>query len=76
MIPFTGEVMTCVICKCQQRSDPNVESQWRCIELDGVRFYACPKEFPPDGASAAAFERAYGKVLVNAVKMFRDRRRK
>jgi hypothetical protein len=60
---FTGELMTCVMCGAEQQSDPDVESDWRCIEVCGVRGYACPDEFPPDGAGKEEFEEAYLKVL-------------
>jgi hypothetical protein len=58
-----GEVMTCILCGATQRSDPHVESQWRGLQVDGVMYYACPAEFPPDGSSAKAFEVAYLWVL-------------
>lgn len=56
---FRGELMTCVLCGRQEQSDPAVESDWRVMEADGVAYYACPNEFPPDGASRAEFKRAY-----------------
>jgi hypothetical protein len=65
---FVGELMTCCICGDQQRSDPKAESNWRVIVLDGVAYYACPKEFPADDASAMAFQRAYHKFLYRAMK--------
>ena len=66
-VPFMGEMMTCVMCGRQQKSDPLTQSQWRAIEADGVRYYACPAEFPPDTASSAAFQLAYNRVLARIV---------
>ncbi len=60
---FQGEMMTCALCGKQQQSDPHAESQWRCIEADGVSHYVCPAHFPPDGASAEQFKGAYIKVF-------------
>lgn len=65
--PFVGELMTCVCCLKQQRSDPKTESQWRAIDFEGVRYYACPDEFPPDGATALEFELAYTAVFRNII---------
>lgn len=60
---FAGELMTCVMCGAQRKSDPTANSDWRAVTVDGETFYACTKEFPPDGASAAEFEAAYDKVI-------------
>lgn len=62
-IPFLGQEMVCIMCGRQQRSDPHVESQWRCIMVDDVSYYVCPAEFPPDDANKEAFTAAYIKVL-------------
>ena len=62
-LPFMGEMMTCVMCGATRRSDPHVESQWRGIQLDEKRYYACPAEFPPDGSSTEAFKVAYLRVM-------------
>jgi hypothetical protein len=60
---FSGEVMVCVVCSAQRRSHPGVESDWRCVIVDGERFYVCPGEFPPDGAGREAFREAYLEVM-------------
>jgi len=60
---FQGELMICVVCGRIELSKPNHSSNWRAIDLNGKRVYACPNEFPPDDAPAADFERAYVKVL-------------
>ncbi len=60
---FSGEMMTCVVCGAERRSHPAVESDWRCVIVDGERFYVCPAEFPPDGAGREAFREAYLKVM-------------
>ena len=61
--PFTGQLMTCVVCGKQAISNLNIESQWRYLELDNDGFYACPDEYPPDGSGKKAFESAYMAVL-------------
>lgn len=58
-VPFQGETMTCVCCGKTQQSDPGISSDWRAVDADGVRYYACPDEFPPDGATTLEFELAY-----------------
>lgn len=69
-IPFTGELMTCVMCGREQRSDPKVESNWRVLQLgEGERYYACPDEFPPDGSDSDAFKEAYSRVLMHIVEL-------
>lgn len=55
--------MTCVVCGATKRSHPQVESNWRAIELDENRFYACPDEFPTNGSGKNAFKAAYETVL-------------
>ena len=62
-IPFMGEVMTCALCNKAQKSDPKIESNWRMLELNGQRFYVCPKHFPSDRASAREFSKAYQHVI-------------
>lgn len=60
---FTGQLMKCVVCNKQLRSHPEVETQWRCVEIDGRRFYACPREFPKDNKGKEAFQQAYQVVI-------------
>lgn len=63
-LPFTGETMVCALCSKVKKSDPAVSSDWRIIELDGQRFYVCPKHFPPDNrATVASFSKAYQHVI-------------
>lgn len=62
-LPFMGEMMTCVLCGKKETSDPEKKSNWRAVDFDGERFYACPQEFPRDGASVAAFTDAYNRVF-------------
>jgi hypothetical protein len=67
-LPFSGEMMLCVLCGRTERSDPAVNSQWRMVEMDGqARFYACPQHFPPDDGDAKAFEVAYLEFLTVAM---------
>lgn len=71
--PFTGELMTCVVCELKQRSDPANRSNWRAIELaDGTRYYACPAHFPADGATSEAFKNAYTEVFMAVVLRYRQ----
>lgn len=40
---FQNELMTCVVCGNQQQSDPAVESNWTCFEINETeRYYCCP----------------------------------
>lgn len=55
--------MTCCVCGKQQRSNSKIKSQWRAIQLDNTLVYACPNEFPRDGASKEAFSTAYQLVI-------------
>ena len=63
MTVFKDELMTCVMCGRQERCVPNISSQWRCIELENRKFYACPNEFPSDDSSAEEFKEAYIKII-------------
>lgn len=40
---FQGEMMTCIMSGETKRSDPNFESGWDCIEIDGSRYYVSAK---------------------------------
>ena len=60
---FAGELMHCVLCNKEQKSDPAVNSQWRAASVDGRTFYACTDHFPPDGASKEAFAEAYARFI-------------
>lgn len=62
-LPFMGETMTCTMCSKVQPSDPKIESQWRAVEVDGTRYYACPDHFPPDTGTREQFRQAYVAVL-------------
>ena len=62
-MPFTGELMTCVVCGRTEESHPLVKSDWRYIEIDEIGFYACPEEFPSDGATKRDFQTSYEVVL-------------
>jgi hypothetical protein len=65
---FSGEVMTCVVCGAKRRSHPAVESDWRCVIVDGERFYVCPNEFPSDDLGREEdFREAYRLVLVKVL---------
>ena len=70
-LPFTGEIMICVMCGKMQQSDARVESNWRGVVLAGKTFYACTEHFPPDGSSAKAFEEAYRRFLLRAIGIVR-----
>ena len=61
--PFRGELMTCVVCGATERAGPGMSSNWRAVDIDDERFYACPRELPPDGASAKAYKKAYRRLL-------------
>lgn len=60
---FSGVLMTCVVCGATLRSHPEAESNWRCLEIDASDFWACPAEFPSDGATKEKFEAAYSSVI-------------
>lgn len=62
-MPFTGELMICVVCGVQMQSHLEANTDWRCLELDGKIFYCCSDEFPPDGSSQKSFQTAYELAL-------------
>lgn len=68
MLPFMGETMTCCMCGREAISDPEVESNWRAIDVDGKRYYVCPKHFPADDASVDAFSEAYLEIFRSILK--------
>lgn len=64
---FTGEMMKCIMCGQEQQSDPDVESGWTCVEMDGSFFYVCPREIPKPGLRykeryTAAWERIFRRI--------------
>lgn len=61
---FQSEAMTCVMCGKVQIAHPDVESNWRCIQMDEDKYYACTDHFPPDGSPKEAFTHAYMLVLL------------
>jgi hypothetical protein len=66
-VPFTGEMMSCVLCHARARSDPRVSLGWRCWVLDGHdHFYICPDHVPPEGV--ANREQAFTDLYVRACK--------
>lgn len=42
---FQGDLMSCDLCKREQRSDPTVESGWYQLVIDTVPRYFCPRCF-------------------------------
>lgn len=60
---FQGELMTCCMCGKQQQSDPDQNSDWRIVQVNGQQHYVCTDHFPPDDADAGAFSEAYQKIL-------------
>lgn len=71
---FTGEMMICSICKKKEQSDPNVESGWTLIELDGYRFYVCPKHLGNRSWTSEQHTKAYIKVLTKLSKKVQRKR--
>jgi len=67
-LPFTGEMMVCVMCGAMHRSDPGIESGWTCIVADGQPFYVCPDELPAGPASKEEFAAAYKKILIRILR--------
>lgn len=62
--PFQGELMTCVMCGKQHKSDPHVESNWTTIDMGGQRWYICPDELPLNKtATRWDFKRAYERIF-------------
>jgi len=49
---FQGENMRCEVCSTEKKSNPDVESNWTCVELGGdwgtLLLYVCPKHYLPD----------------------------
>lgn len=58
-MPFTDELMTCVVCGRQERSQPRVSSDWRNLQVDACSFYVCPDEFPDANPSQQEYKKAY-----------------
>lgn len=58
-MPFMGEMMRCVVCGRQERSNPRISSNWRMLQIDKHSFYVCPDELPEEGASSTEYRKAY-----------------
>jgi len=63
--PFLGQRVKCALCEATHHFAPDEPpTDWRAIGVDeGHVQPICPAHFPPDGASAEAFEAAYLTVL-------------
>jgi hypothetical protein len=62
---FQGEEMACCMCSRKQMSEAGVESNWRCIEVNGTACYVCPVHFPSDGSPSWKFKKAYDRILAH-----------
>lgn len=87
---FSGQ-LTCIVCDRQEVPQPHQHSNWRCIEVEGQKYYACPDEFPADTAGKDKFKTAYqlvvaccindlnrqksGVVTLNEIELYRAKRR-
>jgi|ERR1051326_6928123 hypothetical protein len=62
-----AEILRCCVCGDEHRSDLDGCSGWHALDVGGLRFMFCPKEYPSPGASAEACatakRRAQDKVL-------------
>ncbi|HSF80935.1 MAG TPA: hypothetical protein VLA49_06855 [Anaerolineales bacterium] len=69
LIPFGGSKMECVLCGATEKSprDPDIICDWRAVQLASDVFYACPDEFPPDGADDQSLEAAYRRFIEAAL---------
>lgn len=68
--PFQGEEMQCCMCSKKQMSDPNVESNWTLIQLDGFAVYVCPaclQDSPQ--AKRGHYKTVYAKVVRRALRL-------
>jgi hypothetical protein len=61
---FQGELMRCIMCGKQQRSNPKKESDWTCIEQDGRFYYICPKELAAAHQGKEKYDRAYQRFML------------
>lgn len=69
---FQSEEMICVMCGKVQPADPDVNSDWRCIQMGDAKYYDCTDHFPPDGASADAFKLAYLQVFAKIAQVLQS----
>lgn len=62
---FTGELMQCALCGKIEKSDPQVENDWRVVELAyDIAFYVCPDHFPDKDGAEQDWVKAYRAVLL------------
>lgn len=62
-VPFMGELMHCCVCDFEKISDPQVQSGWTCLSVDGVRYYVCVGCVPAAREGTKQFERAWGRIF-------------
>lgn len=62
-LPFQGELMVCILCGKQKKSDPAVESGWTHLDFGGMGIYFCPDHLPGAGATRQDHQRAYEKIF-------------
>lgn len=60
---FQGEMMQCIMCGKEEKSDPAVESDWTCVEAGSAGYYVCPDELPKKGAVKQQYTIAWNKIL-------------
>jgi hypothetical protein len=63
------------MCNAELQSDPAVDSQWRCLEANGIPFYVCPLHLPADGSPSWKFTKVYKRVLRRVQELLRQRPR-
>lgn len=70
---FTNVTVVCVLCRKQQFLAANVTTDWRCVEIDGRPFYACPAHFPSDDTGTSAqFEAVYTRLIRRGLEMMQE----
>lgn len=59
---FRGEIMHCIMSGAKKKSNPNIESNWDCIIVDGKRYYVSDT-WREKSYKKRGIEKTYGMVF-------------
>lgn len=64
---FQNELMKCVMCAKELQADPDVESNWTCLEINqSEKYYVCPECLQNN---AGSIEERYRLVLLKIAEL-------
>lgn len=65
---FIGEMMDCIMCKKQEKSNQYVQCEWTVLEVDGHAFYVCPICIHVP-ALLKGYDKVYEEIILTIVRL-------